>query len=63
MKTQKEKMTVTNNNSGLASLLAETVRDNIVIIRNVPIIADADVAYLYGVETKRINEAVRNNPE
>ena len=26
-------------------------------------IADADVAKLYGVETKRINEAVRNNPD
>lgn len=24
---------------------------------------DADVALLYGVETKRINEAVRNNPD
>ena len=27
------------------------------------VIADADVANLYGVETKRINEAVRNNPD
>lgn len=26
-------------------------------------IIDADVAALYGVETKRINEAVKNNPE
>ena len=26
-------------------------------------IIDADVADLYGVETKRINEAVSNNPE
>ena len=25
--------------------------------------ADADVAALYGVETKRVNEAVRNNPD
>ncbi|MCL2303478.1 MAG: ORF6N domain-containing protein [Lentimicrobiaceae bacterium] len=24
---------------------------------------DSDVAELYGVETKRINEAVKNNPE
>lgn len=28
-----------------------------------PVIADADVAKLYGVETKRVNEAVRNNPD
>jgi hypothetical protein len=34
-----------------------------VIIRNQEVIADADVAELYGVETKRINEAVRNNPD
>ena len=32
-------------------------------IRGVPVIADADVAALYGVETKRVNEAVRNNPD
>lgn len=28
-----------------------------------PVIADADVAALYGVATKRVNEAVGNNPE
>ena len=27
------------------------------------VLIDADVAELYGVETKRINEAVRNNPQ
>lgn len=32
-------------------------------MRDIPVIADADVASLYGVETKRVNEAVRNNPE
>lgn len=31
------------------------------MIRDTPVITDADVASLYGVETKRINEAVRNN--
>ena len=39
------------------------VHGNIVIIKGVAVIADADVAYLYGVETKRVNEAVRNNPD
>lgn len=33
------------------------------MIRNQKVIADADVANLYGVETRRINEAVRNNPD
>lgn len=39
------------------------VEDKLAVIRNLEVIADADVAELYGVETKRINEAVRNNPD
>ena len=39
------------------------VQQRIVSIREQQIIVDADVAYMYGVETKRINEAVRNNPD
>ena len=35
----------------------------IVSVRGQPVIVDADVARLYGVATKRVNEAVRNNPE
>jgi len=31
-------------------------------LRNQPVLIDADVAELYGVETKRVNEAVKNNP-
>lgn len=46
----------------LPSLMRE-VEDKIAVIRNQEVIADADVAALYGVETKRINEAVRNNPD
>lgn len=37
------------------------VRNRIVNIRGQSVIVDADVAALYGVETKRVNEAVRNN--
>ena len=40
----------------------QKVEDKIAVIRDVEVIADADVAALYGVETKRVNEAVRNNP-
>ena len=39
------------------------VRNKIVCIRNKEVITDADVAELYGVETKRINEAVKNNAD
>ena len=43
--------------------LAVAVRDRLVVLRNVAVLIDADVAALYGVETKRVNEAVRNNPD
>ncbi|MBR2487247.1 MAG: ORF6N domain-containing protein [Paludibacteraceae bacterium] len=39
------------------------VQSKIVLVRNQSVISDADIATLYGVETKRINEAVRNNPD
>jgi hypothetical protein len=39
------------------------VEEKIMTIRNQSVILDSDVAELYGVETKRINEAVKNNPE
>lgn len=39
----------------------EDVKDKVLLLRNQPVILDSDVAKLYGVETKRINEAVKNN--
>ncbi len=41
----------------------ENIEDRIVEIRDQKVLVDADVAELYGVETKRINEAVKNNPD
>ena len=38
------------------------VESKIAVIRKQQVIADADVAELYGIETRRVNEAVRNNP-
>ena len=35
----------------------------IIVIRDTQVILDRDVAELYGVETKRINEALKNNPD
>jgi ORF6N domain len=40
----------------------EAVEEFILTIRGMQVILDSDVAGLYGVETKRINEAVKNNP-
>ena len=39
------------------------VEEKIITIRGRSVILDSDVAVLYGVETKRINEAVSNNPD
>ncbi len=44
------------------NLLSE-VEKKIITLRNQQVILDSDVADLYGVETKRVNEAVSNNPE
>ena len=44
------------------NLLPE-VEKRIIILRNQQVILDSDVAELYGVQTKRVNEAVSNNPE
>ena len=41
----------------------ETAQDKIIDIRGEKVILDSDVAALYGVETKRINEAVKNNSD
>ena len=40
-----------------------SVQDKIIEIGNQRVILDSDVAELYDVETRRINEAVTNNPE
>jgi len=40
-----------------------SVERAIIEIRGQKVIMDADVAVLYGVETKRVNEAVKNNQE
>ena len=39
------------------------VENKIITLRDQQVILDSDVAELYGVETKQINQAVRNNPE
>jgi len=41
----------------------ENLKNLIIEIREESVLLDSDVAQLYGVETKRINEAVSNNPD
>ena len=38
------------------------VKARMISVRGQPVLLDRDVAALYGVETKHVNQAVRNNP-
>ena len=46
-----------------AIVTVERLRQLIIEIRGESVLLDADVAAIYGVETKRVNEAVKNNPD
>ena len=50
-------------NKHILPVTSKDVESRIVIVRSQHVLLDRDVAELYGVETKRINEAVKNNPE
>jgi hypothetical protein len=41
----------------------DKIEGKIWVLRNQHVLLDSDVAELYGVETKRINKAVKNNPD
>ena len=47
--------------SGIVKI--ENLKELIFEIRGQRVLLDTDVAVIYGVETKRINEAVKNNPD
>jgi len=51
-----------DNSDFLPALMLE-VEGKIAKIRSTDVIADADVASLYGVQTREINQAVKNNPD
>jgi hypothetical protein len=44
-------------------IIQDNIEDRIYTIRGMQVMLDRDLAELYGVETKRVNEAVRNNPD
>ncbi len=57
-----QKNEIAKTSKGLMPISIEEVEGKIVEIRGQKVLLDRDVAELYGVETKRINEAVKNNP-
>jgi len=40
-----------------------SIEKQIIVVRNTPVLLDSDVAGIYGVETRDINKAVKNNPD
>ena len=57
-----EKMTAKQSKKGMV-VRENDVSGKIATIRKQEVIADADVAELYGVETRAVNQAVKNNPD
>lgn len=47
----------------LQSVREADIESYLMELRGKKVLIDRDVALLYGVETKRVNEAVKNNPE
>lgn len=41
----------------------DIVKSHMIMVRESPALLDRDVAELYGVQTREINQAVRNNPD
>ena len=48
--------------SVITQVTPRDVEDRMIILRQQPVLLDCDVATLYGVKTKEINQAFRNNP-
>ena len=47
----------------LQTIHEQEIEAYLIELRGQKVLLDRDVAMLYGVETKRVNEAVKNNPE
>jgi len=55
---------VTASPKGASQIVTpKEVESKMMVLRNQLVILDRDVTTIYGVETKRINEAVKNNPD
>ena len=48
--------------SVITQVTPSDVEDRMILLRQQPVLLDYDVATLYGVKTREINQAVRNNP-
>ena len=57
-----KKTLVKKADEAIVPISIEDVQDKIIVLHGEPVILDRDVAALYGVQTKEINQAVKNNP-
>lgn len=58
------KKEITKNTAiDLIQVTAKDVESRMILLRNQLVLIDSDVAELYGVQTKEVNQAVRNNPQ
>ena len=53
---------IVKNKSDFLPALIKEVEDRIIVVRGQKTLLDRDVAMLYDVETREVNQAVRNNP-
>lgn len=56
-----KKVIVPQADEALMPVSIDDVQDKIIVLHGEPVILDRDVAELYGVQTKEINQAVKNN--
>ena len=52
-----------NNKNELVVITTKDVEEKLIVLRSQEVLLDCDVAELYGVKTKEVNQAVKNNPE
>jgi len=62
-KSNRSQIVTTSNKEEISTQIITTneIEDKILNIRNLQVMIDRDLAELYGVETRRINEQVRRN--
>jgi len=57
------KFMLKNDMNELSVITTKDVEGKLITLRNQKVLLDCDVADLYGVKTKEINQAVKNNPD
>ena len=57
-----KKLITKQSDFDVVPVTTQDVEAKMIALRKQPVLIDADVAELYGVETREVNQAVRNNP-